>query len=334
MKSTAVVILNFNGIDFLNQFLGNVVENSPEADIFVIDNYSSDNSVTYIKEQFPLIGIIQNAKNLGFAGGYNEGLKQVSHENLVLLNSDVELSPNWLKYLIERSDKTENIAAIQPKILDFKRKNYFEYAGAAGGFLDTLGYSFCRGRVFDTLEEDHGQYQTSTEIFWASGACFFIKNKIFKELGGFDDKFFAHMEEIDLCWRIQNHGFQIVYEPQSVVYHVGGGTLNKSNPFKTFLNFRNNLAMLFKNLPFLFLLPIIFFRLILDGVSAFKFLKDGNSKDFWAVAKAHFAFYGMIPYLIKQRKGSFVGFKKLSKGSVVWKYFVKNQKTYPEICSK
>jgi GT2 family glycosyltransferase len=184
------------------------------------------------------------------------------------------------------------------------------------------------------LEEDHGQYQAPTEIFWASGACFFVKNKIFKELGGFDDKFFAHMEEIDLCWRIQNQGYQIMYEPNSVVYHVGGGTLNKSNSFKTFLNFRNNLAMLLKNLPALLVLPIVFFRLVLDGISALKFLKDGKSKDFWAVAKAHFGFYGMIPYLIKQRRGPWVGFKKLSKMSVVWKYFAQNKKTYPEICSK
>jgi GT2 family glycosyltransferase len=334
LKRTAVVILNFNGISFLKQFLGNIVKNSPEADIFVIDNLSNDNSVEYILEQFPLISVIQNSKNLGFAGGYNEGLKQVLHENLVLLNSDVALSPNWLKYLLERSDKSDNIAAIQPKILDFNRKGYFEYAGAAGGFLDVLGYAFCRGRIFDSLEEDHGQYQTPTEIFWASGACFFVKNKIFKELGGFDDKFFAHMEEIDLCWRIQNQGYQIMYEPNSVVYHVGGGTLNKSNSFKTFLNFRNNLAMLLKNLPALFVIPIVLFRLMLDGITAFKFLKDGSPKDFWAVARAHFGFYGMIPYLVKQRKGSWVGFNKLSKMSVVWKYFALKNKTYTEICSK
>jgi GT2 family glycosyltransferase len=334
LKDTAVVILNYNGTGFLEQFLPNVIENSPEADVIVIDNASIDNSLSFLSENFPQIQVIFNKENYGFAGGYNHGLAQISYENFVLLNSDVEVTPNWLVPILKRAAENPNLAAIQPKILDFNKRDHFEYAGAAGGFLDKFGYAFCKGRVFDTLEKDLGQYQQSTDIFWATGACFFVKAKVFKDLGGFDERFFAHMEEIDLCWRIHNAGFNIQYEPNSAVYHVGGGTLNKTNPFKTYLNFRNNLAMLYKNLPRHKLFPIIFARLILDGISSLKFLKDGNVKDFIAVAKAHFGFYVMIPYLTKKRKGSYVGYQKLSDFSVVWKYFLKKQKTYTEICSK
>jgi GT2 family glycosyltransferase len=334
LKDTAVVILNYNGTGFLEQFLPNVIENSPEADVIVIDNASIDNSLSFLSENFPQIQVIFNKENHGFAGGYNHGLAQISYENFVLLNSDVEVTPNWLVPILKRAAENPNLAAIQPKILDFNKRDHFEYAGAAGGFLDKFGYAFCKGRVFDTLEKDLGQYEQSTDIFWATGACFFVKAKVFKDLGGFDERFFAHMEEIDLCWRIHNAGFNIQYEPNSAVYHVGGGTLNKTNPFKTYLNFRNNLAMLYKNLPRHKLFPIIFARLILDGISSLKFLKDGNVKDFIAVAKAHFGFYVMIPYLTKKRKGSYVGYQKLSDFSVVWKYFLKKQKTYTEICSK
>jgi GT2 family glycosyltransferase len=311
-----------------------VIENSPEADVIVIDNCSTDNSLVFLKQNFPQIQVICNKENHGFAGGYNHGLAQIACENLVLLNSDVEVTPNWLVPILKRAAENTNLAAIQPKILDFNKRDYFEYAGAAGGFLDKFGYAFCRGRVFDTLEKDLGQYQQSSEIFWATGACFFVKAKVFKDLGGFDERFFAHMEEIDLCWRIHNAGFNIQYEPNSAVYHVGGGTLNKTNPFKTYLNFRNNLAMLFKNLPAIYLLPTLFIRMILDGISALKFLKDGNPKDFLAVVKAHFGFYYLIPYLLDKREGSYIGFEKLTKASIVWKYFVKKQKTYTEICSK
>lgn len=334
MKETAVVILNYNGLEFLKEFLPNVIENSPEADVIVIDNCSSDHSLAFLKVNFPQIQVICNEENFGFAGGYNHGLAHILHENYVLLNSDVEVTPKWLVPILNRAAENPNLAAIQPKILDYTKRDHFEYAGAAGGFLDKYGYAFCKGRVFDTLEKDLGQYQTPTDIFWATGACFFVKSKVFKELGGFDERFFAHMEEIDLCWRIYSAGFTIQYEPDSTVYHVGGGTLNKTNPFKTYLNFRNNLAMLFKNLPSHKLFPIIFVRLILDGISSLKFLKEGNVQDFIAVAKAHFSFYGMIPYLIKKRKGSYGAFKKLSNFSVVWRYFAKKQKTYSEICSK
>ena len=334
MKNTAVVILNFNGMHFLRQFLGSVLENSPEADVVLIDNNSSDDSVSFVKNSYSEVQIIQLNENFGFAGGYNEGLKDLQYEYFVLLNSDVEVTKGWLQPLIDRISTSPNIAAVQPKLLDFNRKEYFEYAGGAGGMLDVLGYPFCRGRVFDSLEKDNGQFETAEEIFWASGACFFVKAHVFNELGGFDARFFAHMEEIDLCWRIQNAGYSIVYEPKSEVYHVGGGTLHKSNPFKTFLNFRNNLAMLFKNLPSQKLFPIIFARLILDGVSSLKLWKDNSFQDFWAVARAHMAFYGMIPYLWKKRNGNYVGFNKLVNKSIVWQYFVKNKKTYSEICSK
>jgi GT2 family glycosyltransferase len=334
LKDTAVVILNYNGLGFLKQFLPNVIENSPEADVIIIDNCSTDHSLSFLKENFPQTQVICNEKNYGFAGGYNHGLAQIQHENLVLLNSDVEVTPNWLTPILKRAAENPSIAAIQPKLLDFNKREYFEYAGAAGGFLDKFGYAFCKGRIFDSLEKDLGQYQTPVDIFWATGASFFIKAKVFKDLGGFDERFFAHMEEIDLCWRIHNAGFTIQYEPSSVVYHVGGGTLNKTNPFKTYLNFRNNLAMLYKNLPSNKLFPVIFTRLILDGISSLKFLKDGNVKDFFAVAKAHFGFYAMIPYLTKKRGGSYQAYRKLSNFSVVWRYFVKKQKTYTEICSK
>lgn len=334
MKDTAVVILNYNGVGFLKQFLPNVIENSPEADVVVIDNCSTDDSLAFLKENFPEIQVICNNKNHGFAGGYNHGLAQISYENFVLLNSDVEVTPNWLVSILKRAAENPNLAAVQPKILDFNKRDHFEYAGAAGGFLDKFGYAFCKGRVFDTLEKDLGQYQNPTDIFWATGACFFVKAKVFKDLGGFDEHFFAHMEEIDLCWRIHNAGFEIQYEPNSTVFHVGGGTLNKSNPFKTYLNFRNNLAMLYKNLPRHKLFSIIFIRLILDGISSLKFLKDGNVQDFFAVAKAHFSFYSMIPYLSKKRNGSYGAFEKLNDFSVVWRYFAKKQKTYSEICSK
>jgi GT2 family glycosyltransferase len=334
LKNTAVVILNYNGIGFLQQFLKNVIENTPEADVIVIDNFSTDQSLNWLEENFPSTLVVKNAKNHGFAGGYNHGLSGLEYENFVLLNSDVEVTPNWLVPILQRANQNSNLAAIQPKLLDFNERQKFEYAGAAGGFLDKYGYAFCRGRVFDSIENDEGQYQPPLDIFWASGACFFVKAKVFNELGGFDERFFAHMEEIDLCWRIHNAGYQIQYEPNSVVYHVGGGTLHKSNPFKTYLNYRNNLAMLFKNLPARLLFPVIFTRLVLDGLSSVKFLKEGNLRDILAILKAHLAFYAMIPYLWKKRKGPFLGVDKLHDFSVVWRYFAKKQKTYTELCSK
>ncbi len=331
MRQTAVVILNYNGIDHLRQFLPSVVAYSQDADLIVIDNASTDDSIPFLETTYSSIRIISLKQNYGFAGGYNLGLLEVRNPFLVLLNSDVELTQDWLKPLVARLSSNENIAAVQPKILDYKRKTHFEYAGAAGGFLDNLGFAFCRGRVFDTCEPDNCQYQTASEIFWATGAALAIKKSVFDRFGGFDDRFFAHMEEIDLCWRIKNTGLHIYYEPLSTVYHLGGGTLNKENTFKTFLNYRNNLAMLFKNLPSSQLFQTLFLRMIIDGISSIKFLKEGKFSSIWAIIKAHFAFYGMIPYLLKNRSKSFLAYSQLHRKSVVWQYFVQNKKTFPEV---
>lgn len=328
---TAVVILNFNGKDFLQKFLPSVVKFSDSAKMFVVDSFSTDHSISFLEASYPQIQIIKLSQNFGFAGGYNEALKQIDSEYYVLLNSDVEVTNNWLHPLELLAKTDTQIAAIQPKILDFNRKEYFEYAGAAGGFLDILGYPFCKGRIFETLEKDLGQFEEECPIFWASGACLFVKSSIFHAIGGFDDSFFAHMEEIDLCWRFQNQGFKVMYCPKSSVYHVGGGTLNKSNPFKTYLNYRNNLSMLFKNLPFKFLIPILFFRLILDGVSAIKFIKEGSFMNLLAILKAHFSFYWLIPKLIAKRSTQFLGFNNLYKKSIVWKYFIRNKKEFKEL---
>lgn len=331
MLKTAVVILNYNGKAFLEQFLPSVCSNCPSGSVFIIDNHSTDNSINFLECNYPQIEIIRLPANFGFAGGYNQGLAQIEAENFALINSDVELTTNWLSPLEHILDSNPNVAAVQPKILDFNNKSKFEYAGAAGGFLDVLGYPFCRGRIFDEVETDLKQYDQTSPIFWATGACFFVRSKVFTDLRGFDARFFAHMEEIDFCWRIQNKGFEILYTPESTVYHVGGGTLHKSNPFKTYLNFRNNLAMLFKNLPFVWLVPILFVRMILDGISSLKFLKAGEYANIWAIVKAHFGFYKMIPYLIQKRNGSFLGFKKLHKTSIVWDYFVKGKKTFNQL---
>ncbi|MDF1675256.1 MAG: glycosyltransferase family 2 protein, partial [Vicingaceae bacterium] len=243
LNSVAVVILNWNGKHFLEKFLPSLIEHTSFAELIVADNCSTDDSLSFLKENFPQIRIITLAENYGFAKGYNEALKQVNSDVYVLLNSDVEVTENWLQPCLEILKKDNDMAACQPKIKAFHQKTYFEYAGAAGGFIDKYGYPFCRGRIFETLEEDNNQYDEEIEIFWATGACLVIRADIYHELNGLDSFFFAHMEEIDLCWRIQNRGKKIKYVPQSTVFHVGGGTLHKSKPQKTFLNFRNNLIM-------------------------------------------------------------------------------------------
>jgi GT2 family glycosyltransferase len=331
LKKIGVFILNFNGEGFLRKFLPNVILRSEIADVYVIDNASTDGSLAYLRSSGLKVKIIELKQNLGYAGGYNEGLKDIDHETLVLLNSDVEVSPNWLEPISQVFDNEPNIVAAQPKILAFDDKSKFEYAGASGGYLDKLGYAFCRGRIFDTCETDTGQYDSRASVFWATGACLFIKNKIFKKLGGFDATFFAHMEEIDLCWRIQNLGHEIICEPRSVVYHVGAGTLKKESSFKTYLNYRNNLAMLFKNLPSHLLFQTLFFRLILDGVSAFKFLAAGQFSLIMAILKAHFGFYAMLPSLYKNRSTSFLAQPKLYKKSIVWAYFAQNKKHFKDL---
>ncbi|MBQ2293175.1 MAG: glycosyltransferase, partial [Bacteroidaceae bacterium] len=245
----AVVILNFNGAEMLRAFLPSVVDYSPEAEVIVADNCSTDASAQVMREEFPTVRYIQLEKNYGFADGYNRALAQVEAEYFLLLNSDVEVTQGWLAPMLEYMDSHPGVAACQPKLLSYKNKIEFEYAGACGGFIDKYGYPYCRGRIFDTVEEDKGQYDSVAELFWATGAALMIRAEDYRAAGGLDGTFFAHMEEIDLCWRLRSRGRGIVCIPQSCVYHVGGATLNKSNPRKTYLNFRNNLLMLYKNLP-------------------------------------------------------------------------------------
>ncbi len=303
MKKVAVVILNYNGKKFLEQFLPNVIENTDDdlAEIVVADNASTDGSVEFMRERFPDIRLIVNDSNGGFATGYNLALRQIDAEYFVLLNSDIEVTPRWIEPVIDLMDADQEIAACQPKILSYYDRGKFEYAGASGGFIDRYGYPFCRGRLFQHLEEDHGQYDEPCEVFWATGACMFVRAELYLQAGGLDDSFFAHMEEIDFCWRMKNLGFKIYCCPQSKVYHIGGGTLPKSSARKTFLNFRNNLSLLYKNLPSRQLFWTLLYRIFLDWVAALKFLANGGLGDFWAVIRAHFAFYGRIPSMRKKR---------------------------------
>ena len=300
---TAVVVLNWNGKAWLEKFLANLVKHSQEATVFVADNASTDDSVAFVKDNFPTVKIIINATNGGYAKGYNDALKQIDAEYFVLFNSDIEVTEDWLSPIIDLMDSDNKIAACQPKVLDYNNRSKFEYAGASGGFIDNLGYPFCRGRIFDDIEQDNGQYNDAIEVFWATGACLFVRASHFNAIGGLDEDFFAHQEEIDLCWRLKNKGYKIMVQPKSVVYHVGGGTLNAGSPFKTHLNFRNNLFMLFKNLPTSSLFITIPIRLVLDGIAAFTFLsKEKGLQHLLAIAKSHFAFYFAIPKLMAKRK--------------------------------
>ena len=320
----AVVVLNWNGKAWLEKFLPNLLKNSLEATIFMADNASTDDSVDFVKNNFPNVKIIVNASNGGYAKGYNDALKQIDAEYFVLINSDIEVTEGWLSSIINLMDSDKKIAACQPKLLDYNNKNKFEYAGASGGFIDNLGYPFCRGRIFDDLEQDRGQYNDAIEVFWASGACFFVRASHFNVIGGLDEDFFAHQEEIDLCWRLKNKGYKIMVQPKSVVYHVGGGTLNAGSPFKTHLNFRNNLFMLFKNLPTSALFTTISIRLVLDGVAALTFLsKKKGLQHVLAIAKAHFIFYFEIPKLIIKRQK--IKQKNTLTGKVDYSILLKNR---------
>ena len=330
MDKIAVVILNWNGIKLLEQFLPSVIQFSEQATIYVVDNASTDNSINFVKQNFPTIKIIKNNGNYGFAKGYNDALKEVNAEIYALVNSDIEVTQNWLNPILETFDTEKHTAIIQPKILDFKNKEYFEYAGAAGGFIDKYGYPFCRGRIFDTVEKDNGQYDDSCELAWASGACFFIRKEVYDELGGFDETFFAHQEEIDLCWRALNEGCMIKYNPKSVVYHVGGATLNQSNPQKTYLNFRNSLLMLVKNLPKKGLFTIIFTRMILDGIAGIRFLTQGKFSHTFAVLRAHLSFYCISLNYLKKRK-DFQIQRYYTVKSIVYLYYVKKIRVFKEI---
>ncbi|MGM8363685.1 glycosyltransferase family 2 protein [Flavobacterium sp. ARAG 55.4] len=327
MKKTAVVILNWNGVQLLENFLPFVIKYSPEATIYVADNASTDTSVSYVKTNFPIVNIIQNTGNFGFAQGYNEALQHIDAEIYALVNSDIEVTENWLKPILETFENEPNTAIIQPKILDYKNKDHFEYAGAAGGFIDKYGYPYCRGRIFETIEKDNGQYNDAREITWASGACFFIRSNVYHELKGFDADFFAHQEEIDLCWRARNKGYTIRFNPESVVYHVGGATLKQGNPQKTFLNFRNSLLMLVKNLPKENLYSVLFVRLILDGVAGLHFILQGKFSHCFAILKAHFVFYGLFSKTYKKRD-FFQSKKYYNVKSIVIIYYIKNGKVF------
>lgn len=321
---TAVVVLNWNGKAWLEKFLANLVKHSQEATVFVADNASTDNSVDFVKNNFPNVKIIINATNGGYAKGYNDALKQIDAEYFVLINSDIEVTEGWLSPIIDLMDSDKKIAACQPKLLDYNKRNTFEYAGASGGFIDNLGYPFCRGRIFDDLEVDNGQYNDAVEVFWATGACLFARAEHFNEIGGLDEDFFAHQEEIDLCWRLKNKGYKIMVQPKSIVFHVGGGTLNSGSPFKTHLNFRNNLFMLFKNLPASSLFTTIPIRLVLDGVAALTFLnKENGFQHALAIAKAHFIFYFEIPKLMVKRQK--INQKNNLIGKVDWSILLNNK---------
>lgn len=302
MAKTAVVILNYNGEDYLRKFLPSVIACSEDAEIIVADNKSTDDSISILNQEFPQVKIILLDKNYGYAGGYNKALEQVTSEYVALLNSDVEVTEGWLSTLIKFLGENPSYAACQPKIKDYNHRAKFEYAGASGGFIDSLGYPYCRGRIFDTIEFDSGQYDDPKDIFWSTGACMVIRNEVYKKAGGLDADFFAHMEEIDLCWRIKSLGYKVKVMPSSVVFHVGGGTLSKLNSFKTYLNFRNGLLMLIKNLPPFQLLLKLPLRLVLDWVAAVKFFLEGNAKHGFAICKAHFKVLTTLKHTLKKRK--------------------------------
>ena len=335
----AIVILNWNGAKLIQKFLPSVVNFSKgdSTQIIVADNGSTDNSIEILRNEFPEVQLLDLKQNYGFARGYNEALKQIEADYFVILNSDVEVTSGWLSDPIKLMESNPEIAAVQPKILSYHQKTHFEYAGAAGGFIDRYGYPFCRGRIFNELETDIGQYDQTTEIFWATGACMFVRASQFHEAGGFDADFWAHMEEIDLCWRLKNRGFKIIFTPESTVYHVGGGTLAYDNPEKLFLNFRNNLWLLYKNLQGNRLIAVLFIRMILDAVAAFKLLAEFNLNGIRSVLKAHYSFWISLPVLIKKRKlirqtispkQSITG--KFAK-SLVFQFYIRKRKRFSEL---
>jgi hypothetical protein len=329
----AVVILNWNGRRFLERFLPSLLANSSkDAEIIVADNASSDDSVSFLKVNYPGIRIIQHDKNFGFAKGYNLALAQVEADYYVLLNSDIEVTPGWIEPVIKLMESDTAIAACQPKIRSFSEPGKFEYAGAAGGFIDKYGYPFCRGRMFLSIEEDTGQYDDICEIFWATGACMFVRADIYQRTGGLDDDFFAHMEEIDFCWRLKNEGYRIMYCPFSVVYHIGGGTLPKASWRKTYLNFRNNCILLYKNLPDNLLADVFAKRLFLDGIAALKFLVTAGFKDFFAVSKAHLSFYRSLGKTRQKRKKLKQGqVTNIYQKNIVFEYYLRGKKKFTDL---
>lgn len=340
LPKTAIVILNWNGKKFLEQFLPGVISNSKGvARVIVADNASTDDSVQYISTLNQEVELIQLDKNYGFTGGYNRALKLVDAEYYILLNSDVEVTPNWIEPVITYLDGNLDVAACQPKVRSFLDKHLLEHAGASGGYIDWMGYPFCRGRLFTQLEEDNGQYDQIRDVFWATGACMFIRSKVFHQENGFDEDFFAHMEEIDLCWRIQSAGYRLCVIPESKVFHVGGGTLPKSSARKTYYNFRNNLMMLHKNLPAHQLWFVMLIRLVLDGIAGLKFLFEGGFSDLIAVFKAHNVFFRSLPRRIKirreqQKRVVNTNLKGFYSKSVLFDYFIKRKIKFSDLDQK
>lgn len=329
MKNIAIVILNWNGKQLLEKFLPTVISHSEDARIILADNASSDDSINLVRNNFPNVEIIENKSNGGFAKGYNDALKHVDSEFYLLLNSDVEVSHNWLTPLLKAMENPK-VAGCQPKVLAYSNKTHFEHAGAAGGFIDKNYFPFCRGRLFDDIEVDEGQYDNEVEVFWATGACLLIRSELFHKAEGFDETFFAHMEEIDLCWRIKKWGYTFLAIPSSTVYHVGGGTLPYSSPKKIYYNFRNNLFMIVKNHEGL-LFPKLVYRMLLDGIAAVMFLLKGQFKAFFSVFNAHMALYKNLGKLLTKRKSIKKGTTSfnaagLYNGSILWAYFIQKKK--------
>lgn len=329
-----MAILNWNGRKLLEQFLPSVTTHCPDyASVYVIDNASTDDSVDYLAQHFPQVNVILLDRNYGFAGGYNLGLKQISAEYFILLNSDVEVTENWIDPVIRMMDEDPSIAGAQPKIRAFHRPDEFEYAGAAGGYLDKWGFPFCRGRIFYVFEKDQGQYNDAREIFWATGCALFMRSELYARAGGLDEDFFAHMEEIDLCWRLKNMGYSFYYHPGSTVFHVGGGTLLMGTPKKTFLNFRNNLMLMTKNLPKRKFLPLLILRLFVDGVAALSFLPHAHGwGNFWAVFRAHMSYYRNFTATLRKRKT--IPKRSVSciyRKSIVWQFYALKKRKFSEL---
>ena len=337
MAKVAVVILNWNGKKHLQKFLPSVVEHSGIAEVYVADNGSTDDSVDFVRKNFPQVKLVLLDKNYGFAGGYNRALAQIEADYYVLLNSDVEIKEKWIEPIIGFMEQNPEVAAVQPKILSYQNPQYFEYAGGAGGFIDKWGYPFARGRIFDVVEQDHGQYDDICEIFWASGAAMFVRAKDYWLVGGLDEDFFAHQEEIDLCWRLKNRGKKIFAYPKVAVYHLGGGSLSYQNPRKVYFNFRNNLMMLLKNLPRGKAFGLIFLRLFLDAMAAFQMLLGKPKAGFFYVIKAHLSFYANLGKTLKKRrqlvKFNRFDYPQVYRKSLIWQFFVKKKRYFSQLFS-
>lgn len=335
MKTIAIVILNWNGRHFLERFLPGVIQNSQldshRVEVIVADNGSTDDSIAWLKATFPTIRTIEFSQNHGFTGGYNLALKEVEPDYYLLLNSDIEVEPGWLKPMLDFMDSTPHAAACMPKVLSQTHRNKFEYAGAAGGFIDLFGYPFCRGRILNVIEDDNGQYDRITEVFWVTGACMLVKSKPFWEAGGLDPDFFAHMEEIDLCWRLKRRGYSVWCIPKSKVYHVGGGTLPNNNPRKVYFNHRNNLAMLLKNLNRSRLIPVMVTRYFLDIASAFGYALTGKPSFSWSVLKAHLYFARWAIRIIKKRREIKEPKIAVYPYSIIFQFFVRKRRIYSQL---